>query len=109
MTSLSSFAFSGVQKKWVGLVKEIRGGVVGGSVPAGETKPNTGYLKAEMGGACMPNGDMDQRLISLGAHFNLTTQNTHSPLSAHSQRRKKNYSLKTDRAKTRTIWLVGAE
>lgn len=81
----------------------------GGSVPAGETKPNTGYLKAEMGGACMPNGDMDQRLISLGAHFNLTTQNTHSPLSAHSQRRKKNYSLKTDRAKTRTIWLVGAE
>lgn len=60
------------------------GGVGGGSVPAGETKPNTGYLKAEMGGACMPNGDMDQRLISLGAHFNLTTQNTHSPSSTHS-------------------------
>lgn len=51
---------------------------------AGETKPDTRYLKAEMGGACMPNGDMDQRLISLGAHFNLTTQNTHSPLSTRS-------------------------
>lgn len=42
---------------------------------AGQTKPDTGYLKAEMGGACMPNGDMDQRLISLGAHsyLNYTT------------------------------------
>lgn len=79
MTSLSSsFAFSGVQKKWVGLVKEVQGGVGVGSVAAGETKPDTGYLKAEMGGACMPNGDTDQRLISLGAHFNLTTQNTHT-------------------------------
>lgn len=47
-------------------------------VAAGDTKPDTGYLQAEMGGACMPNGDTDQRLISLGAHFNLTTQNTHT-------------------------------
>lgn len=53
-------------------------GVVRGCVAAGETKPDTGYLEAEMGGACMPNGDTDQRLISLGAHFNLATQNTHS-------------------------------
>lgn len=52
--------------------------VEGGSVAAGETKPDTGYLEAEMGGACMPNGDTDQRLISLGAHFNLATQNTRS-------------------------------
>lgn len=55
----------------------------GGGVAAGETKPDTGYLEAEMGGACMPNGDTDQRLISLGAHFNLATQNTHSLLRAH--------------------------
>lgn len=93
MTSLSSFAFSGVQKKWEGLVKEIQGGVVGGSVPAGETKPNTGYLKAGMGGACMPNGDMDQRLISLGARFNLATQNTHSPLNTHSCSQSKNITV----------------
>lgn len=59
-------------------MKEVQGGVGVGSVAAGETKPDTGYLKAEMGGACMPNGDTDQRLISLGAHFNLTTQNTHT-------------------------------
>lgn len=99
MTRLSSsFAFSGVQKKWVGLVKEVEGGVGGGwGGVAGETKPDTGYLKAEMGGACMPNGDMDQRLISLGAHFNLTTQNTHSPLSTHSYSpRRGKISLKTD-------------
>lgn len=44
----------------------------------GDIKPETGYLKAGMGGACMPNGDTDQRLISLGAHFNLTTHNTHT-------------------------------
>lgn len=81
---------------------------MGGSVPAGETKPNTGYLKAEMGGACMPNGDMDQRLISLGAHFNLTTQNTLSfEHTLTLTEKKKNYSLKTDC--TRTIRLVGAE
>lgn len=54
----------------------------GDSVAAGETKPDTGYLETEMGGACMPNGDTDQRLISLGAHFNLATQNTHSPSCA---------------------------
>lgn len=82
MTSLSSsFAFFDVQKSRVGLVKEVQGGVAwgtGGSVAAGETKPDTGYLEAEMGGACMPNGDTDQRLISLGAHFNLATQNTHT-------------------------------
>lgn len=39
---------------------------------------DTGYLEAERGGACMPNDDTMQRLISLGAHFNLTTQNTHT-------------------------------
>lgn len=52
----------------------------GDSVAAVETKPDTGYMETEMGGACMPNGDTDQRLISLGAHFNLATQNTHSSL-----------------------------
>lgn len=78
MTSLSSssLAFFDVPSRRVGLVSEDEGG---DSVAAGETKPDTGYLEAEMGGACMPNGDTDQRLISLGAHFNLATQNTHSP------------------------------
>ena len=70
---------------WVQL-EEVRGVEVGGggaSVAAGETKPDTGYLEAEMGGACMPNGDTDQRLISLGAHFNLATQNTHTHTHTH--------------------------
>lgn len=84
------------------------GGEWGGGVPAGETKPNTGYLKAEMGGACMPNGDMEQRLISLGAHFNLTMKNTHSSLSTHSHT-EKGEENETDRAQTRTNWLVGGE
>ena len=50
----------------------------------GETKADTSYLEAEMGGACMPNGDRAQRLISLGAHFNLTTPSAHTlgPLRA---------------------------
>lgn len=98
MTSLSSFAFMVCKRNGWDWWRRFRvgGGGVGGSVPAGETKPNTGYLKAEMGGACMPNGDMDQRLISLGAHFNLTTQNTHSPLStqSHSAKEKKSTVLK---------------
>lgn len=101
----------------MGLAKEVRGGVavVGGGVPTEETKPDTGYLKAEMGGACMPNGDTDQRLISLGAHFNLTTQNTHSPLStrSHSPRKgggeEKITVLKQITRQTLTIWLLRAE
>lgn len=68
-------------------------GEVGVSVAAGETKPDTGYLKAEMGGACMPNSDTDQRLISLGAHFNLTTHNTHSPLSTQAYPKKKEKNI----------------
>lgn len=90
MTGLSSsFAFFDVQKRRVGWWRRRwvggrgGGGGCGGSVAAGETKPDTGYLEAEMGGACMPNGDTDQRLISLGAHFNLATQNTHTHLRAH--------------------------
>lgn len=65
-------------------VEEKEEGVVV-SMAAGDTKPDTGYLEAEMGGACMPNGDTDQRLISLGAHFNLTTQNTHTLSSVHTR------------------------
>ena len=88
MTGLSSsFAFFDVQRRRVGSVGggagvEVGGGVGVGGVAAGETKPDTGYLEAEMGGACMPNGDTDQRLISLGAHFNLATQNTHTHFPA---------------------------